>query len=393
VELYLVFEYVRVQDLVPGLAMLRLPFGLIILLTLLVLPRLGASFQNRQAWGFAGLLVLMALHVPVATNNYWALEFFLSTGNMLVLFLAITQVVTTPARVRHLIGAWLLIHAVLAVYAIARGGVGPGGFLGDENDLALAMNMFLPFPLFLFFAATPYHRRRRLLGSVCLTLGALFATMSRGGFLGLLAVGGYSFWKSNRKRTALAALAFAVLIASVAAPQRYLEEMLTIWEEATGSVEGTGAEREYSWRVGLRMFLSNPIFGVGQGNFPWAFSQYEGEDRFHTRSLAGRAAHSLYLTVLPELGLVGGLIFLAMILRLVGDLRAARARLRPGADKNPEAAHLLAVGWAVEAALVGYLVSGAFISVFYYPPFWLLVAFAATLRNVAAAAPPAAAAP
>jgi hypothetical protein len=37
----------------------------------------------------------------------------------------------------------------------------------------------------------------------------------------------------------------------------------------------------------------------------------------------------------------------------------------------------------VEAALVGYLVSGLFISVFYYPPFWILVALAAAARQVA----------
>jgi hypothetical protein len=38
---------------------------------------------------------------------------------------------------------------------------------------------------------------------------------------------------------------------------------------------------------------------------------------------------------------------------------------------------------AMEASLIGYLVSGIFISVFYYPSFWILSAFVVALRKAA----------
>jgi O-antigen ligase len=384
VELYLVFEYLRPQDLAPGLGALRLPLIVILVLAFLILPGMLRSLHLSQARAFTAMLVLMGLHIPLAVNNYWALQYFLVTGNMLIAFLAITQVVTTIARLRHLVKAWLLIHLALALYGITHAGTGPGAFLGDENDFALVMNMFLPFPLFLLLAATSRHRRSTLWAALCLGLGAVFASLSRGGFLGLLAVGAYSFWRSRRKTVVAVALLASALVAAMVAPPRYLDEMATILDEVGGTVpDGTGLQRQYSWRVGMRMFLANPVFGVGQGNFPWRFAEYEGDDRFLTRSLAGRAAHSLYLTVLPELGLVGTLIFLSLILALFRDLRAARAALRaPGGDPG-DAGYLQAVTLAVEAALVGYLVSGLFISVFYYPPFWILVAVAAATRRVA----------
>jgi probable O-glycosylation ligase (exosortase A-associated) len=384
VELYLVFEYVRLQDLVPGLGVLRLPLVTIAVLALLVLPAISRSLRLSQARAFTALLVLMGLHIPLAVNNYWALQYFLVTGNMLIVFMAVTQVVTTVSRLRHLVKAWLLIHLALALYGITHLGTGPGSFVGDENDFALVMNMFLPFPLFLLLAATTHHRRSTLWAGLCLTLGAVFASLSRGGFLGLVAVGAYSFWRSRRKGVVVVALCAAAALAAVVAPPQYLDEMATIVDEWHGVLpDGTGLQRQYAWRIGMRMFLANPVLGVGQGNFPWRFADYEGEDRFLTRSLAGRAAHSLYLTVLPELGVVGTIIFLALVLALFRDLRAARAALgTPGRDPK-DAAYLHAVTLAVEGALVGYLVSGVFISVFYYPPFWILVAIAAATRQVA----------
>ncbi len=390
VEIYLFFEYLRLADVVPGIAPLRLPFLVTILLTLLVLPRLQESLHRRQTLLFGALLAMMAFWVPVATNNYWALQFFMITGNMAVAYLAITQVVTTLPRLQHLIRRWLLIQALLALWGLTHHGTGPGGFVGDENDYGLVIDMMLPFPLFLLLSAGRAHRRARLLALLAAGIGAAFATFSRGTFLGLLAVGAYAFAKSSRKLAILVTLAFCVLVGSLAAPPSYYERISSIWGEATGETQGTGAERKYEWGIGITMFLNNPIFGVGQGNFPWRFAEYQGNERWKTRSLAGRAAHSLYVTLFTELGLVGASIFFGMIWLLRADLRAVRERLRRAGPKQPDADYLLALTDAVSASLLAFLITGAFISVLYYPPIWLLMALGAALRRVAlggAAAP------
>jgi hypothetical protein len=40
------------------------------------------------------------------------------------------------------------------------------------------------------------------------------------------------------------------------------------------------------------------------------------------------------------------------------------------------------IALAINGSLIGYLISGAFISVLYYPHFWLLTAITCTLKNI-----------
>ncbi len=385
IEAYIFFDYVRPHQIIPGLDSLHLPLILAIALALLVLPTILERLSERLVMAFGLLLLLMVFHGPVAVNNFWALSIFLDMLHLFIVYLAITQVVTTMSRLRHLMVVWLLIHLILALYGIAHGGKGPASFTGDENDLAMVIDMVIPFAFFLLFVPKPPIKKPFLLGLLCVYLGVVFATFSRGGFLGLLAVSLYFLWRTPRRILSVLAVAICVLLASFMAPPEYGERIRSIWGEATGEIEGTGADRQYTWGIGLRMFWDNPLFGVGQGNFPWAFEGYQGADTFRERSYAGRASHSIYLTVLPELGLVGSLIFLYMILLLIRDLRFVRKRVSgPSETPRAEAADLLlSFANAIQAALIGYLVAGVFISALYYPPFWLLLAFSTSLKRIA----------
>jgi O-antigen ligase len=163
--------------------------------------------------------------------------------------------------------------------------------------------------------------------------------------------------------------------------------MSTIQGEYEGTTEGTGAARKYAWQIGWEMFLANPVFGVGQGNFPWAFTYYEGEKTFLERSFAGRAAHSLYYTLLPELGLVGVFLFLGMNYHIYKDLTLVRRlyKNKSRLQQSEDTRYFFFMSCALEASLVAFLVSGYFISVLYYPSFWTLMGFAIALRKLALA--------
>ena len=110
---------------------------------------------------------------------------------------------------------------------------------------------------------------------------------------------------------------------------------------------GTAGQRMFTWGIGWEMFLANPVFGVGQANFPWTIGEYMGGRTWQTKSLAGRQAHSLYFTLLPELGLVGVMLFGAMIYFNYRDTRIqqfTQHRLRGskvGLGKEPIASFLL----------------------------------------------------
>lgn len=183
------------------------------------------------------------------------------------------------------------------------------------------------------------------------------------------------------------------------APDAYWERIKTTTSEETIE-EGTGATRLYTWGIGWEMFLYNPIIGVGQGNFPWAFEEYQGDRTFQEKSYAGRAAHSLYFTLLPELGLAGLFIFLGMLIHSFKDLRwvselaveypkANRTQVKmvetaEDVQKRNRVGSALFLARAIEAGFIGYLVASIFVSTLYYPTFWVLMAFSVALRNCVA---------
>jgi O-Antigen ligase len=388
VLLSLLFEFGRPQEAIPGLGAIPFPTMIDALIFLAVLGSGKMSFANTQTKLWLPLLVLMAIHVPIAVNNYWALMTLKSMVLLFSLYLGIIIFVNSWARIQTLVTVWLGVHVVLAVMGIMNEGRGVGGWLGDENDFCMEMNMVVPFAFFMF--QMPTKRTKKIVYMSMLGLFVLTAmvTLSRGGFIGLAAVGLYCWLRSSQKIRAVLVVGILVIFMLLLAPAKYWEEVGSITDDKTIDT-GTGAERFYTWGIGLDMFLSNPIIGVGQENFPWTLQKYEGEKRFNTRSFAGRAAHSMYFQLFPELGLVGAGILGAMLYYTRRDLRRvdrfSRSYREASGTSEEESAQIRSAFYyarAMEASMIGYLVSSVFISTLYYPSFWVLMAFSIALRNV-----------
>ena len=80
------------------------------------------------------------------------------------------------------------------------------------------------------------------------------------------------------------------------------------------------------------MWKANPVFGVGQGNYNWNVHFYE-DLNVTGQSSGGRAAHSLYFTLLPELGLLGVTLYVLILGVTISDLHRLR-RARPTGSAN-----------------------------------------------------------
>ena len=387
VLLALLFEFGRPQEVVSALGAIPFPTMIDALILMAVLGSGKMNFANTQTKLWFPLLALMTIHVPIAANNYWA---FMTWKGMILtfsLYLGIIIFVNSWARIQTLMTIWLGVHVVLAIMGIMHGGRGVGGWLGDENDLCMEMNAVVPFAFFLFQSATGSKKwiYLTLLGVFVLTA---MATLSRGGFLGLASVGLYCWWRSSQKVRSLILVGVVVIFMILFAPERYWDEVRSINDDQTTET-GTGAERFYTWGIGFDMFLSNPIIGVGQDNFPWTSQEYEGEKRFNTRSFAGRAAHSAYFQLFPELGLVGAFIVGAMLFYNRRDLRMVDRFCKPytqagghGKPGNEELRSAFYYARAMEASLIGYWATSVFVSTLYYPTFWVMMAFIVALRNV-----------
>ncbi len=381
-----------------------------------------------QFYCFFALEAVIAVMGPFAENNYNVFMWARNMGVMLFcIVIPLVHVVNTERRFSLFIAGITIVMAYLGLYAITHGGRGPGGHVGDENDAALALNSFIPLVfLSMFLAKSVLQRVLYGLALGIMVLGVA-ATMSRGGFLGLVAALGYCFFLTPNKGKTLALGFVMLLILIPLAPEKYWDEIASIGTEARNEDprQGTGALRKEYWKAAREMFKANPVFGVGAGNFRWNLGRYQTPDQFERlgRSLEGTECHSVYFATLAELGGAGFGIFLAILWYNVRDLSGmlkakqpltsdhngirASARSVPvkalsfdsairgrrsesaAAEELPrigpiEQSRLTLYAHGLRGGLLGFLVSGVFLSAFGYPPFWLLTGLIIALKVISA---------
>jgi probable O-glycosylation ligase (exosortase A-associated) len=333
-------------------------------------------------------VALMAIGTPLATNRYYA---FLATKDLLFFVLGavipLMNFVNTNERLEKLVAFMVLIHVPLSLYSITHRGFGIGSFLGDENDFCLALNVITPFAFFSLYLARNKWYRLFLVATLGLLLFTITATMSRGGFVGLVAVAMACWLASPRKAVSLIGIVALSLLVVSFVPSSYWDEMKTI--ETSTENDDTGAQRLYLWGMSWKMFKDNPILGVGPTNFQWNNYKYEdGEQASRGLHIWGKGAHSLYFTLLPEEGLAGVVVFLALLISGIRDNRRIRKAYKR-LQRNGAPAELLGrlhaltvYSRANDVAVLGYLVTGAFLSVLYYPYFWLQAGLGVAITRV-----------
>jgi O-antigen ligase len=168
-------------------------------------------------------------------------------------------------------------------------------------------------------------------------------------------------------------LSIIVSILYLTVGDEYISEMKTV----TDTEGGTAVSRIESWKAGWRMFLDNPL-GVGGNNFQVRFPEYQGEH--FQRGMWGRVAHSLWFTLIPELGIIGIWIYFMLLivnLKNVFFLKSLKD------TSNNDIKYLQHVGLAMLASFVGYFASGTFLSVLYYAHYWYLIPILVASNNIA----------
>jgi O-antigen ligase len=125
------------------------------------------------------------------------------------------------------------------------------------------------------------------------------------------------------------------------------------------------------------MFLDNPLLGVGKGNYPERYQEYAVRTGI-TPSRQVYSPHNLYLEVLAENGLLGVLIFGAMVYQMIFRPLYAYADLKK-AGLVEQALLFRGITYGILAFLIGsFFLHGAF------PRYlWLLFGLAMAADNIA----------
>lgn len=288
------------------------------------------------------------------------------------------------------IHVWVAIEGIRAFSSPS--GEGPGNlrdilskFLGNNNDFALALVVVFPFAFFLMLYGTSFLAKSSLVGCMLTFTAGIVITLSRGGQLGLLAVLGAIGIRSRRKAPFVVTLVCLGILVGAFAPSAFWRRMESIGEFDR---DLQAQSRLYTWWAALNIAGNNPLFGVGPGNFRNVYGRQFADNRPAGVNPEWLTAHSVYFQLLAELGSLGLAIFIAMVLI---NLRTCNRIVKlngAGQLVGRDGELLAAAAAACSASLVGFLVSGTFLSAGYYPHFWYLTAFVVIVESLALQAAP-----
>jgi O-antigen ligase len=260
----------------------------------------------------------------------------------------------------------------------------------NPNDLALNMVAVLPFASMLAMRSVGGIRRLMAAGCGVLMAGAVVASHSRSGTIGLammLLVFGASV---ARRRPGMAiAGALVLMLALPLLPGSYWHRLSSITDETRDDTGSREARQIVFWEA-VRAFAQHPLTGVGAGQF----KNYDPEGRQE----AWRESHNVVLQVAAELGALGLATFLFLVTRAALARSQTRALLRRAQGSRPrpwettrpvspllsvaEADWLQSHSAAATAALAGWFFCALFASVAYNWTFYILLALAIAPREI-----------
>jgi O-antigen ligase len=347
------------------------------------------SIVTREIVLAACLAAWAFLSVP---SSYWPggslsllLDLFIKA---LAMFWLIANLVGTPARFRAVALTLVFASVPLASVAIMHfvsGDIAPGGdhagfkrivgynapLTQNPNDLALTLNLLLPFSVAHLLLARGAIARTILLGIVVLIAAAVVLTFSRAGFLTLATMLALYLWKlsrSTRRAWAVAVILLALMTVPLL-PGSYLDHMGTITDMRSDR-SGSSQARWEGMVAATGLVLGHPLLGVGAGMNILALNEAHGP--------LWKGVHNVYLEYAADLGLPGLALFLALFWSCFSRAR----RTRRAAAGVPGLEDLFHYGVAVEVSLAAFAVAGMFHPVGYHFHFYIIAGLAVALGTL-----------
>lgn len=376
---YVFIEYVRPQSVWPVIDVL--PWGLAALLAAMGFTIFNEPAKRRPWLLIDSLFVVFNLVLlgSVATA-YLPGEADLEIWfNWVLLYYLATRLATTPERFLLFLFGFLLWSLKMSQHGartfIMRGGAfaswgatgGPGWF-HNSGEFAIQMCIFLPLSLYWALAMRPHWSRWKSRLVLTILPGTAFlslvASSSRGGQLGAAAVLLYMLVRSRHRVRGL--LALVVLLPALWAimPEAQKARFETMGEDDTSQTRLT------YWEDGIDIMNEHPLLGIGYDNWlPYYRSRYNP---------VGELPHNVFVEAGAEMGYFGVGAFISLILATFYTNYRTRKLAARDVSAWGDAARGLALG--LDAALVGFLASGFFVTVLFYPFFWMNLSMTSALH-------------
>jgi probable O-glycosylation ligase (exosortase A-associated) len=251
------------------------------------------------------------------------------------------------------------------VFTVATAGAyrvwGPGGFIGGNNEVALAMLMIIPLMRYLQLQMQSIWMRQGMMLAMLLCVVTALGTYSRGALVGAAAVLFFFWWKNPHKlRWGIAIVVVGLLLLPMM-PEQWWDRMSSIQD--AHEVDDSALGRINAWWNAWYLALDRFIGGGFMIYTPEVFMRY-APDAFRVH-----AAHSIYFQMLGEHGFVGLTLFLSIG---VGTWVFAGRLVQIG-SADPARRWCADLGAMVKVSMIGFGVTGAFLSLAYYDlPYYIM---------------------
>jgi len=376
VLLFSIIYFARPEDWIPGAK--DMPVAKIVgfialgtfLLNLLVRAKLNLS---------RGVLLLLALFgqlclaIPFSTWRGGSFDVVFEFSKIVLIILLLVQAVDTFPRLRQLI--FVQTAAVITISVVSlisktqiagRMSGSLGGIFGNPNDLAASISLVIPFCFAFLQAARNHIKKGFWLCAILLLSYALVATLSRGGFLSLLAAIASSLWyigaKARRYRRLLLILPFVGCATLLGAMRGNYATRIESIIDPTLDQSGSFVARQGLLIRSLEVAAMHPLLGVGPGQF----SEYSG---------GWHVAHNSYTELAAEAGFPAAIIFTWMFV----DRFVRVARISVNKEFDPDIRHFAG---ALSASLVAFFVVAFVSSIEYLILPYFLMAYGVALHAI-----------
>ncbi|NOH02967.1 MAG: hypothetical protein HND47_13910 [Chloroflexi bacterium] len=266
-----------------------------------------------------------------------------------------------------------------------------GGPIAEPNLWGQVLVSSLPFAVYFLKQERSGIRKAQYLIALSVILLALIYTGSRGAIVALTVITPLLAIDMRIKpiNIILGALLFISLLLIL--PDSYSRRFQTLNvffnrnDENALEQDESFVQREAVMLAGIEMFRANPVFGVGFGNFGLRYWDYatnlglESDATDVDYEPDSRYAHSLYVEIISETGLLGFLTFLLFFVTLYLEMYRIRRRFD---------AYEIRTDWsswasALAMSVTTFLISGIFLHGIFFRYIWVLIGLCMAAISIA----------
>jgi putative inorganic carbon (HCO3(-)) transporter len=383
--IYFFFEYVRPQSIYPAIDFL--PWGQIFLFLTIIfgLQDKTAHWRsnpiNRWMIIFALVVVLSGIFAfkPALSLAYWAVF-----GGWFILYFLIISIVNTEKRMLLFLLAYCLFNFkmsqhgavvwALRGFSFASYGInGPSGWFHNSGEYAIQMLIFGPLAVAIILSLKEFWGRNKkwfFYAAAITAYMAIVGASSRGAQVAMVVTGVWLLLKQRGGFKGLIVVGFIAGIFFYLLPNEQIARFEQMGEDRES------LQRLTYWEYAISDVIpNNPVLGVGYNNW-LSYISYLNPDGMGPMK-RNQESHNIYIQAASELGLVGLMSFLLLITFAFVNNRRTRKMASKINNKL-----LFNLTYGLDAGLIGYLVASSFVTVLYYPFFWIQIAMIVMANSV-----------